>query len=78
MTGLPYPAGVFIPGFGPPPDYNTGNARALGGNPDIAATDAKGKPLYLRGTPAPPFPREAGWKDIVISHPGQMSRIAVR
>jgi FtsP/CotA-like multicopper oxidase with cupredoxin domain len=77
MTGLPYPAGVFIPGFGPPLNYNTGIPRALGGNPDIAAV-AKGKPMYLKGAPAPPLPEEAGWKDTVTMSPGQVTRIAVR
>lgn len=78
MTGQPYPAGVYIPGFGPPFDYNTGIQRALGGNPDIAARDAKGKFLYLKGAPTPPLPQEAGWKDTVIMYPGQVTRIAVR
>ncbi|HWS14721.1 MAG TPA: multicopper oxidase domain-containing protein, partial [Candidatus Methylomirabilis sp.] len=77
MTGLPYPAGVFIPGYGPPLDYNTGNARALGGNPDIAAI-VKGKQAYLLGAPTPPLPQEAGWKDTVTMYPGQVTRIAVR
>jgi FtsP/CotA-like multicopper oxidase with cupredoxin domain len=78
MTGLPYPAGVFIPGFGPPLDYNTGNTRALGGNVDIAAKDAKGRFLYLKGGAAPPLPQEAGWKDTITAYPGQVTRIAVR
>ena len=74
----PYPAGVYIPAFGPPLDYNTGNARALGGNPDIAAKDKRGKFLYLKGTFTPPLPQEAGWKDTVVMYPGQVTRIAVR
>lgn len=78
MTGKPYPAGVFIPGFGPPMDYDTGNTRAVGGNPDIAAIGAKGKPLYLKGNPMPPLPQEAGWKDTVITYPQQVTRIVVR
>ena len=78
MTGQPYPAGVYIPGFGPPLDYTTGNARALGGNPDVAAKDAKGRFLYLKGAPTPPLPQEAGWKDTVVMYPGQVTRIAVR
>jgi FtsP/CotA-like multicopper oxidase with cupredoxin domain len=77
MTGRPYPAGVYIPGFGPPLNYNTGIARAVGGNPDIAAM-SKGKPLFLKGTPAPPLPHEAGWKDTVVMYPGQVTRIVVR
>ena len=67
-TGLPYPDGVYLPGYGPPLDYRTGNPRALGGNPD---------PVML-GVPAPPLAYEAGWKDTVIMHPGEKTRIAVR
>ena len=78
MTGSPYPAGAFIPAFGPPLDYNTGIPRAFGGNPDIAAVDAKGKFLYLKGTPTPPLPEEAGWKDTIMVLPGQVTRFVVR
>lgn len=67
-TGLPYPDGVYIPGYGPPLNYFTGNGRALGGNPD---------PIMM-GMPMAPFAYEAGWKDTVIMHPGQKTRIAVR
>jgi spore coat protein A len=70
--------GVYCPGFGPPLDYNTGNPRALGGNPDIAALGKNGKPLYLTGQPSPPDPNEAGWKDTAVMYPGQVTRIAVR
>ena len=65
-----FPGGVFLPGYGPPLDYNAGNPRALGGNPDITP--------HLQNTPAPPAPNEAGWKDTVITYPGQVTRIAVR
>jgi len=70
--------GVYLPAYGPPLDYNTGNARALGGNPDIAAKDARGRFLYLKGTATRPLPQEAGWKDTVIMYPGQVTRIVVR
>jgi spore coat protein A len=71
MTGLPYPGGVFIGGFGPPNPYNTPNADgAVGGNPAVG--------LYLQGRARPPLPHEAGWKDTVIMYPGQVTRIAVR
>jgi len=70
MTGLPYPPGVYIPAFGPPLDYNTGNPRALGGNPDIVR--------FLQGPVRPPSANEAGWKDTVIMFPGEVTRIAVR
>lgn len=70
MTGQPYPPGVYMPGFGPPLDYETGNPRALGGNPDISP--------YLQGLAKPPAPNEAGWKDTVQMFPGEVTRIAVR
>jgi len=61
---------AFIPAFGPPLDYKTGNPRALGGNPDITP--------YLQGMPMPPLAHENGWKDTVIMFPGQVTRILVR
>ncbi len=70
MTGLPYAAGVFIPAFGPPLDYNTGNPQALGGNPPIG--------LNLSGVVRPPLAYEAGWKDTAIMKPGEVTRIVVR
>lgn len=63
-----FPGGVFIPGYGPPLDYFTGNPRALGGNPDPV----------LVGAAVPPFAYEAGWKDTAIMNPGEVTRIAVR
>lgn len=65
---MAFPNGVYIPGYGPPMDYFTGNPRALGGNPD---------PVML-GVPLAPLSYEAGWKDTVIMHPGERTRIAVR
>jgi Putative multicopper oxidases len=62
--------GVYRPGFGPPLDYHTGNARALGGNPDVVP--------FLKGPAKPPEPNEAGWKDTVVMYPGQVTRIAIR
>jgi len=66
-----FPGGAFLPGYGPPNAYNTPNAAgAIGGNPDVTP--------FLLGLPAPPLNYEAGWKDTVIMHPGEVSRIAVR
>ncbi len=62
--------GVFLPAYGPPLDYNTGNTRALGGNPDITP--------YLQGPAKPPLPQENGWKDTVTMYPGQVTRLLVR
>jgi FtsP/CotA-like multicopper oxidase with cupredoxin domain len=77
MTGQPYPAGMYIPAFGPPLNYNTGNPNALGGNPDINALAGK-KTAYLQGKPTPPLPQENGWKDTVVAYPGQVTRFLVR
>jgi spore coat protein A len=65
-----FQGGVYRPGFGPPLDYYTGNARALGGNPDVVP--------FLKGPAKPPEPNEAGWKDTAVMYPGQVTRIAVR
>jgi spore coat protein A len=72
MTGLPYAPGVFIPGYGPPLSYapSSASGNKYGGNPNIDP--------YLLGVAAPPLSYEAGWKDTVIMHPGEVSRIAVR
>ena len=70
MSGMSYPPGMYIPGFGPPLDYRTGNARALGGNPDVVP--------FLLGSPRPPAANEAGWKDTTIMFPGDVTRIALR
>ena len=61
-----------LPGGGPPSQYNVRNADgAIGGNPAINAflqLDARRLPL----------PYELGWKDTVISYPGEVTRIVVR
>jgi FtsP/CotA-like multicopper oxidase with cupredoxin domain len=77
MTGAAYPAGVYIPGFGPPLNYNTGNPKALGGNPDVNAVSGK-KNVYLLGKPTAPLPQESGWKDTIVAKPGEVTRILVR
>jgi len=65
-----FPGGTYIPAFGPPLNYNNGNSRALGGNPDITP--------FLQGPAVPPNANEAGWKDTVQMAPGEVTRIAVR
>jgi spore coat protein A len=65
-----FPGGAFVPAYGPPLDYNTGNTRALGGNPDITP--------FLQGPIMLPDPNEAGWKDTVHVLPGQVTRFAIR
>jgi spore coat protein A len=62
--------GVFVPAYGPPLNYASGNPRAKGGNPDITP--------YLQGPATPPLPQENGWKDTVIAFPGQVTRFLVR
>lgn len=68
--GNAFPGGEYLGGYGPPLDYNTGNPRALGGNPDITP--------FLSGPTSPPRPNEAGWKDTVMMLPGEVTRIVVR
>jgi len=61
-----------LPGHGPPNPYSQLNGDgAIGGNPAINAFK---NPLLTR----PPLPYEMGWKDTVISYPGEVTRIAVR
>lgn len=68
--GAAFPGGAYAPAYGPPLDYNSGNPRALGGNPDITP--------YLQGPALPPDPQEAGWKDTVMVPPGMVTRIVMR
>jgi FtsP/CotA-like multicopper oxidase with cupredoxin domain len=65
-----FPGGTYTPGFGPPLEYNAGNLRALGGNPDIGP--------FLKGPAKPSAPNEAGWKDTIVMFPGEVTRIVVR
>jgi spore coat protein A len=65
-----FPGGLYIPAYGPPLDYDRGNAIPLGGNPDVTP--------FLQGPARPPNANEAGWKDTVQMSPGQVTRIAVR
>ena len=65
-----FPGGLYIPAYGPPLNYNTGNPLALGGNPAVTP--------FLQGPVQPPGAYETGWKDTVIAPPGQVTRIVVR
>ena len=65
-----FPGGVYLPGYGPPLDYNTGNPNALGGNPDITP--------FLVGAAVPPAANEAGWKDTMQCPPGTVTRFVAR
>lgn len=66
-----FPGGTFVPGFGPPLNYGSGNPRALGGNPDVV-------PFLTGGTKTWAQPNERGWKDTVRVMPGQVTKLAVR
>ncbi len=73
-----FPAGVFIPAYGPPQNYNTFPGTTdpitgkpiIGGNPDVNG--------FLGGPATPPAPYEMGWKDTAVMYPGQVTRIVVR
>jgi spore coat protein A, manganese oxidase len=61
-----------IDGYGPPYNYNVENGDlALGGNPAIT-------PYLTAGPFTPPLPHEQGWKDVVVSYPGEVTRIIAR
>jgi FtsP/CotA-like multicopper oxidase with cupredoxin domain len=77
-----FPSGSYTAAFGPPKDYraarNPLSGGKDGGNPDIDAVRANGKPMYLQGPASPPRAAEAGWKDTIVVPPGAVTRIAVR
>jgi len=69
--GAAFLGGVFKPSDGPPLAYNTPNADgAVGGNPAVTP--------YLQDGIKPPAANEAGWKDTVVMHPGEVTRIVAR
>ena len=73
MTGLPYPGGAFIGGYGPPKAYDfyyNGGVGWLGGNPDVTP--------YLQGPVKPALPNERGWKDTFIMYPGEVTTVIIR
>jgi FtsP/CotA-like multicopper oxidase with cupredoxin domain len=71
FSGVTYPAGTFIPGFGPPRNYNTANAAgALGGN--LAFNP------FVTGSPVPPGAEEGGWKDTLKILPFEVTTVAIR
>ncbi len=70
MTGQPYPAGVYIPGFGTPLLYDQLIGGAVGGNPDVTP--------FLKGPIKVPNANEAGWKDTIFTPPGMVTRFVVR
>lgn len=66
-----YPAGVFIPAYGPPNAYLTHNADgAIGGIPALTP--------FLQDNATPPDNNDIGWKDTLKMFPGQVTRIVTR
>jgi FtsP/CotA-like multicopper oxidase with cupredoxin domain len=66
-----FQGGNYIPGYGPPQDYDTPNTDfAVGGNPAVSA--------FLRAPWRLPEPGEEGWKDTIRSFPGEVTRLVVR
>ncbi|HEX3758547.1 MAG TPA: multicopper oxidase domain-containing protein [Kofleriaceae bacterium] len=71
FNGVTYPAGTFIPGFGPPTSYTTPNAAgAVGGN--LAFNS------FLTDSPVPPTAEEGGWKDTLKILPFEVTTVAIR
>jgi len=61
-----------LPGGGPPRPYNLRNTDgAIGGNPAIG-------PFLQLNKRTLPLPYEMGWKDTVVTYPGEVTRIVVR
>jgi FtsP/CotA-like multicopper oxidase with cupredoxin domain len=81
FNGFNFPAGIYIPGFGPPLTYNVLNgAGALGGNLNYDAAKylqqgaCAGGACPLRA----PDAIDSGWKDTIKMFPGEVTRLAVR
>jgi spore coat protein A, manganese oxidase len=76
FNGVTYPAGVFMPAYGPPKPYSfyapttPGGPGWFGGNPDVTP--------YLQDGINLPDPNENGWKDTFKMFPGEVTRVVVR
>lgn len=81
FNGFNFPPGIYIPGFGPPHDYNVLNsAGALGGNLNFDAAKYLQQGACGGGAcpPRAPEPLDSAWKDTIKMFPGEITRIAVR
>jgi spore coat protein A len=81
FNGHTFPAGVYIPGYGPPLAYNVANgAGALGGNPNFDMAKYTQQGACAGGTCPSRAPEalDGGWKDTIKMFPGEITRIALR
>jgi FtsP/CotA-like multicopper oxidase with cupredoxin domain len=81
FNGTSFPAGVYIPGFGPPLNYTTANsAGAVGGNLnfDLAKYTSQGACAGGACPVRAPEAIDSGWKDTIKMFPGEITRIAMR
>jgi FtsP/CotA-like multicopper oxidase with cupredoxin domain len=81
FNGTSFPAGVYIPGFGPPLNYTTVNsAGAVGGNLnfDLAKYTTQGACAGGACPVRAPEAIDSGWKDTIKMFPGEITRIAMR
>ncbi len=81
FNGHTFPSGVYIPGFGPPANYNVVNgAGALGGNLNFDAAKYTQQGACANGACPSRAPDgiDSGWKDTIKMFPGEITRIALR
>jgi FtsP/CotA-like multicopper oxidase with cupredoxin domain len=81
FNGFTFPAGVYIPGFGPPLNYLTRNAAgAVGGNLNFNAAKYLQQGACAGGACPSRAPEgiDAGWKDTIKMFPGEITRLAAR
>ena len=81
FNGFTFAPGVYIPGFGPPANYNTLNsAGAVGGNINFDAAKYTSQGACAGGACPSRAPEgsDSGWKDTIKTFPGEVTRIALR
>jgi spore coat protein A len=81
FNGFTFARGVYIPGFGPPGNYQTLNgAGAVGGNLNFKAAKYTSQGACAGGAcpVTAPDPVDAGWKDTIKMYPGTIVRLALR
>jgi FtsP/CotA-like multicopper oxidase with cupredoxin domain len=81
FNGFTFAPGIYIPGFGPPLNYQTPNtANAVGGNLnyDAAVYTQQGACANGACPSRAPDANDSGFKDTIKMFPGEITRIAVR
>jgi FtsP/CotA-like multicopper oxidase with cupredoxin domain len=78
FNGFTFPAGVYIPGFGPPRNYLS--TSPIGGNLNFDTMKYLNQGACANNAcpSRAPDPLDSGWKDTIKMFPGEITRLALR